>query len=210
VLAAVASTAAVGQYAVAVAITSVLFLLPRSLAGVLLPRVAYLDLQGDDDSRLELVEAKALRHATIVVVTVGIGLALALILLVVPVYGAGFRPAIAPGLILLPGVAAVAIAGVLSATITGRGRPQYSLYTALMTMPVTVMLYLVLIPAYEMTGAALSSTISYAMTLLVTAGFYRRTTGRGVGPLLMPTRSELKDIRGVPAEVLAWRRMSRR
>ena len=42
VLAAVASTAAVGQYSVAVAMTSVLWLLPSALADVLYPRVAHL------------------------------------------------------------------------------------------------------------------------------------------------------------------------
>ena len=125
-LSAVASTAAVGSYALAVALTSLLWLLPRAVSDVLYPRVARLSRGGDEDQR-EMVETKSLRHVSLVTIVSTVFLAVAMLLLVVPVFGEEFRPAVSLGLILLPGAAAIAISSVLAATVVGRGKPAYSL-----------------------------------------------------------------------------------
>ena len=95
---------------------------------------------------------------------------LALLFLVVPLFGAEFAPATDLGLILVPGAAAIGIAGTLSSSIVGRGKPSYSLYSALIVTPVTIGLYLWLIPSLDATGAALASTISYCLSFVVASG----------------------------------------
>jgi O-antigen/teichoic acid export membrane protein len=211
ILAAVASSAAVGQYSVAFAVTSVLWLLPTALADVLYPRVAHLHARDDESAaeQLELVEAKSVRHVTIVALASAASVAFALVFLVKPLFGAEFAPATELGLILLPGATAIGIGGVLSSTIVGRGRPIYSLYSALIVTPVTIALYLWLIPWLDATGAALASTISYGLSFVVASVFYYRATGRRVGPLLIPSRSELDDLRALPTAVAAWARSLR-
>jgi antigen flippase len=208
ILSAVASTAAVGRYSVAVAVTSVLWLLPQGLSDVLFPRVARLSAREGQDAEThrEMVEVKSLRHVTLAVVAATAVLAGALLLLVVPVYGEDFRPAIDLGLILLPGVALIGISGVLSATIVGRGKPIYSLYIALITTPLTIGLYAGLIPWLDATGAAIASSGSYAASFVLACFFYRRVTGRNPLPLLRPGRSELDDLRALPRAVGAWLR----
>lgn len=211
VLAAVASAADVGHYAVAVSVTSVMWLLPQALSDVLFPRVAALSARrgpAGAEARA-FVEAKTLRHTTLVVVVAGLVLAAALELLVVPVYGPDFRPAIDLGLILLPGVALFGLAGPLSATIVGRGHPGYLLATTLVATPLTLALYATLIPALDATGAALASTISYAASFLLSAAFYRRVTGARVRDRLVPTRSELADYRALPPAIAGWARNAR-
>jgi O-antigen/teichoic acid export membrane protein len=205
-LSVVATTAALGHYAVAVGVTSVLWLLPQALSDVLFPRVAALSASthASAEEHRAFVEAKSLRHTTLLVVTATAVLALALLLLVVPVYGPDFDESIALGLIRLPGVALLGIAGVLSATIIGRGRPEFGLYTALITTPVTLALYALLIPAYEATGAALASSISFALSFALSMAFYRRATGRGVLGLLLPGRSELEDYRMLIPKIRQW------
>jgi O-antigen/teichoic acid export membrane protein len=203
ILSAVASTVVVGTYSLAVAITSLLWLLPRSLSDVLLPRVARLSGSGDDDE-LEMVETKSVRHASLVTILGTVALAVALVLLVVPIFGESFRPAVDLGLILLPGTAAIALSFVLSATVVGRGKPAYALYGALAITPLTVVLYATVIPWLEADGAALASTLSYLGTFLLWCHLYRRTTGRRVAPLLVPTRSELDDLRALPRRGVAW------
>ena len=197
ILSAVASSAAVGQYSVAVAVSSALWLLPRGLSDLLFPRVAQLRGPGGEEQRA-VVEAKALRHATLVVVSTAVVLAAAVELLMVPVFGEAFRPAISLTLILIPGIALVALAGVLAASVTGRGKPAYGFYAAIVTTPLTVALYVSLIPSLHATGAALASTISYSMSFVLYAWFYRRTSGKKVLPLLIPTRSEIDDLRALP------------
>ena len=211
VLAGAASAATVGQYAVAVALTSVLMLLPNALADVLYPRVAHLHA-GDQDSvgaELEMVETRSVRLASTVALVGALVLGLALVFLVVPVFGSDFRPSIALGLILLPGTAALAIGGVLWSSIIGRGKPIYSLYTSLVVTPITIGLYLWLIPQLEATGAALASTISYSLSFLLAAVFYYRATGRRVYRFLVPSRAEFDDLRALPKTVRAYLRAYR-
>jgi O-antigen/teichoic acid export membrane protein len=200
VLSAVTSTAVVGRYSLAVAVTALMWLLPGALSEVLFPRVARLSGRGHELTR-EMVETKSLRHASLVVGTTALLLAAALVLLVAPVFGEEFRPAVRLGLILLPGTALVGISSVLAATIIGRGKPIYTLYGALVVTPVTVALYATLIPWLHADGAALASTLSYACSFVFMVWFYRRVTSRRALPLLVPTRSELDDLRAVPGSI---------
>jgi antigen flippase len=202
IVSAVASTAVVGRYSLAVAVTALVWLLPGALSEVLFPRVARLRGCEAEVAR-EMVETKSVRHASLAVATTTLLLAAALVLLVVPVFGEGFRPAVTLGLILLPGAALIGIASVLAATIVGRGKPIYTLYGALVVTPLTVLLYAALIPWLHAEGAAVASTLSYFGSFILTARFYRRVTCRPVLPLLVPTRSELSDLRALPGAIRA-------
>jgi O-antigen/teichoic acid export membrane protein len=197
ILSAVTTTAVVGQYAVAVAVTTVLWLLPQALSDVVFPRVAALSAAGDEDAEAhrDFVEAKSVRHASLASGVGAVVLAVALLTLVVPIYGPEFQDSIVLGLIRLPGVALIGVGATLSSTIIGRGRPEYGLYNALITTPVTMVLYATLIPWLDATGAALASSLSFAIAFLVAAFFYRRATGAGVLGRMIPTRSELDDYR---------------
>lgn len=195
ILAAVASAAAVGHYALAVSATALLMVLPRSLSAVLYPRVARLSASGDHVKRA-MVETKSLRHVSLIVILTSVAMAAGLELLVVPVFGADYRPAIKLGLILVPGAAAIGVSTVLAATVVGRGKPTYSLYGALITTPITIAMYGTLIPSFHATGAALASTLSYLLSFVLFCHFYRRVTGLHVLPLLVPTRSEFADLWG--------------
>lgn len=211
VLSAAATTAAVGHYSVAISVTSVLVLAPAAVSEVLFPRVAHLSARDGEDAEAHrtMVEVKGLRHVTLAVLVMGAVLALALVGLVVPIYGESFRPSVALGLILLPGVALNGISGVLAATVVGRGRPAYSLYAVLISTPVTLALYATLIPAFGATGAALASTISYLVTFLAISVLYTRLTDRSLARSLVPTRSEWHDLRALPAAALTWARRAR-
>ena len=204
ILAAVASAAAVGHYALAASATTLLMLLPRALSAVLYPRVARLSASGDEAAR-EMVEKKSLRHVGLIVGVTALGMAAALELLVVPVFGEDYRPSINLGLILLPGAAAIGVGTVLAATVVGRGKPVYSLYIAFITTPITIAMYATMIPWLHATGAALASTLSYLGSFLLFCFFYRRVTNRRVLPLLVPTRSEFADLRALCRAASHWR-----
>ena len=151
-------------------------------------------------------EAKSLRHTLLATLVVCAVLVLALLLLVVPIYGSRFHPAIALGMILLPGAALLGLAGPLSATVLGRGHPRMMLIVSMIVTPITVALYVVLIPSMHADGAALASTISYALTFALTAFFYTRVTGHNALLRMLPTVSELEDYRRLAPAVLAWAR----
>jgi O-antigen/teichoic acid export membrane protein len=211
ILAGVASAAAVGRYAVAISITSIVLLLPRALADVLFPRVAALSARADgsgEEARAR-VETKSLRHLVVVVLASSAVVALVLLVLVVPVYGAAFRPAVELGLILLPGTALVGLSGMLASSIVGRGHPGGSLVITAVTTPVTIALYAVLIPPFHAVGAALASSVSYGLAFVLSVMVYRHVGGERVLSRLMPTRSELEDYRAIAATIVRWLRNRR-
>ncbi|MBW3609113.1 MAG: oligosaccharide flippase family protein [Actinobacteria bacterium] len=206
ILSAAASAAAVGQLSVAFAVTTVMWLLPQALSDVVFPRVAALSAARGDPSfaHRTLVETKSLRHATLVMALAAGALAIALVVLVVPVFGPQFAPATTLGLILLPGVALYGLGQILSAIIVGRGHPIYSLYNALIVTPLTIALYLVLIPSMQAEGAALVKSGSLALSFLIALFFYRRVTGAQTKRLLVPTADELRDLRALVPLVREW------
>ena len=190
---AVATPAAVGHYAVALTVTTVALLLPRALAAVVLPRVSALE-DGAGRDEQENIMVKSIRHSVLLVLASSAALAAGL-LLIPAVYGAAFEPAVGFGYILVPGMALFGVGSVLAAIVVGKGHPRYSLYNALLVTPPTLALYALLVPAYEGTGAAVASTISYSASALIWLVFFRRVTGlRSLGRLL-PRSGDLGDYR---------------
>ena len=155
----VAAQAVVGEYTVAVAVTMLGLLVPRSLAMAVLPRVASL---ADDEwaGGQDLVVRKAARHGMLIAAVSAVGLALGVLLIPI-LYGSDFSGAVTPGLILVPGVAMLGASAVLAGGMTGKGRPEYALYTGLIVTPPTLLGYWLAIPAFEAEGAAVASTVSY-------------------------------------------------
>ena len=200
VLAAVASRAVVGRYAIAVAVTSTVWLLPQALASVVFPRIARLGATGGEEDRA-LVETKSLRISALLSALGALAVAVGLELLVVPVFGEAFSGSVVPGLLLLPGAASLGVSKVLVSALAGRGRPAYALYAALVTTPVTIALYATLIPWLDANGAALASTLSYLLTFGLLLFFFRRLSGSPVVPLLRPTRAEWRDLLELPGQL---------
>jgi O-antigen/teichoic acid export membrane protein len=204
VLSAAVGAAAVGQLSVAVAVTGVMWLLPSALSEVIFPRVAALSASSDTEGQRAMVETKGVRHAVLLIGAGALVISVALLFLVTPVFGDEFAPAIELGLILLPGVALFGIGQVLSAVIVGRGWPQYTLYTAMIVTPLTVLGYLLVVPALGATGAALVKSSSFALSFLLTIPFYRLATGSVSPRLFVPSRDEVRDWTGLAPQVRAW------
>ena len=193
ILNAFAPQATVGHYSVALSLTALQLLLPSSIGMVVFPRVSSL-AQAEATEDRDLVVSKSVKHA--ILVSIGGAIAMAGALLAVPlVFGSDFRPAVFLGWILIPGTAALGLSSVLAATIVGSGRPGYLLRAAALVTPVTLVLYFLLISQFEATGAAVASTASYMMTLVLVWRYFRRVTGiQGVRTLL-PGLAELADYR---------------
>jgi O-antigen/teichoic acid export membrane protein len=196
VLSAVATRSAVGVYSIAASVTALGWLLPNALTTVLFPRVASLDAAADEGritaEASDAAAARAIRHSVLIAVPTALALA-ALVLLVPLLYGPGFQRSVSLGFILIPGVAALGTAKVISAVVSGRGFPQYSLYATAITVPITLTLYIVLIPSLHATGAAAASTISYLLTTALSVAFLRRATAIPLRVALIPSRSDLVD-----------------
>jgi O-antigen/teichoic acid export membrane protein len=206
-----ASAAAVGVYSVALTITSIAWVLPQALQIVLFPRTASLDesaVSGEVTSaESDNAVARAIRHGVLLTLPAGVAVAALLVIGVPLLYGHRFHQTIALGFILLPGVLLLGVGKILGSIITGRGYPRYALYGGAVTMLLTLVLYLGLIPLFDAWGAAAASSVSYAANAVVGLVFFRRVTAIGFRRAFMPTREDLTDYR--TAAVLARGRFAR-
>jgi O-antigen/teichoic acid export membrane protein len=191
-----------GYYSVAVSASTIVMLGPGALSAVLFPRLAALEASNRhaDAARLE---TRVLRHTTLALLVGGVVVALGFAFLAGPIFGQRFSPAVVPGLVLVPGAAALAVAGTFYAALAGHGRPDYALVAGLIIAPLAVGLYLVLIPEFDATGAALGSTISYGLSAALAGFLLRRHTGKPLVRRLLPGLQEFRDYRALAERALA-------
>lgn len=194
-----ATAADVGVYSVALTLTSIAWILPQALQTVLFPRAASLDesaLSGDVSSvESDEAVARAIRHGVLLSLPAGLAVAMLLLVGIPLVYGHRFHETVPLGFVLLPGVLLLGVGKIVGSAVTGRGHPRYALYGASIGLPLTLGLYLGLIPVFDAWGAAIASSLSYAATAVVGVYFFRRVTAIGLREAFVPTRRDLADYR---------------
>jgi O-antigen/teichoic acid export membrane protein len=184
-LLAMAGPAAVGYYSIAVAIGETLWFLPQAIATILFPRTATDPVAATRFT--PLIARNTLLMTGMAACCIGV-FAHPLIEII---YGAVFLPAYSALLLLLPGLVLFAIAKVIASDLNGRGFPQYGTWAALLTLGITLGLNLLLIPSFEINGAAAASSIAYAGNALLLVIFYIRKAGVPLFELLIARPADL-------------------
>jgi O-antigen/teichoic acid export membrane protein len=176
-----------GVYAVASQVSFLLMLLPGVIAALLFPRVA-----SDQDPRGEFA-VQVTRHASFLMIILCVA-AVAGSFMLPLVYGARFADASIQLLILLPGIYLVSIESVLVQHFTGTGLPLAIPLFWLLTLALNVGMNFALVPAWGARGAALSSTLSYALIFALVSIYFCRKTGRGLTEMFLLSNRELRDL----------------
>jgi ATP dependent DNA ligase C terminal region/Polysaccharide biosynthesis C-terminal domain len=106
--------------------------------------------------------------------------------------------------ILLPGIAAMSCSGILSTFFNYQmGRPIFLLYMSIMNAVVETTLCFILVPRYQINGAALASTITYLNSAAVMTWYFCKNSNLSPVDLWVPTladvRTVLRAIRPTPA-----------
>lgn len=155
ILGALAGPGVLGVYAVASKYAELLRLPGLAITYVFYPRLAVRD-------RKEAARdvAAMLPRAFVLTALAAIPLAAAVPLLPV-VYGHEFASAMLPAYILLFGLIGEGVAGLVSAYLYGVGRPGANSLALGVSVVVTVVLDLALIPRYHVAGAAVASAAAY-------------------------------------------------
>ncbi|MGD0279293.1 MAG: polysaccharide biosynthesis C-terminal domain-containing protein [Smithella sp.] len=159
--------ASVGIYGVAVALAELLWQIPNAASFVIFPKSA--NSTPEDMNRFT---PRVFWNILAITIIGAIVLALFGNLVIRIVFSSAFLDAYIPLLVLLPGVVLLGAGKVLTHDMAGRGYPQYNSITAGVSLVVTVILDFALIPKMGVAGAAIASTISYALSFFVTLGFY--------------------------------------
>jgi O-antigen/teichoic acid export membrane protein len=196
--------AQVGIYAVGVTVSESLWQIPQAVASALFPRSARTVENGATEFTCLI-----LRQVLLISCFSGFLLA-ALAPIVMPLFfGARFAPSVPVIWWIIPGTIALALGKVAASDLAGRRKTFYTSIFGIVALVVTVALDLLLIPRMGIQGAALASSIAYAIygALLVAALRHElKVTWR---TLLVPPRVELARYKQLVINLLGARSATR-
>lgn len=173
-----------GVYSVASQFALLLMLLPGVIATLLFPRVT-----SEQDARGETT-CQVSRYTTFVMFLCCIA-AVPFSLLLPLIYGAAFSDATALLWILLPGVYLMGLESVLVQHFNALGLPRAIPLYWIATLALNLVLVFALVPRYGAQGAAIASSISYAMIFALVALHFQTSTGRSFADVFV-----LRSVRG--------------
>jgi stage V sporulation protein B len=179
--------AEVGQYTSSVTFAEFLWYVPNAVSSALFPKVSSVD-----KTTANRITPQACRQTLLIVCVAAIGFSAVGGFLIVGLYGEAYQPAVAPFLLLLPGIIGVTVAKIISADLSGRGKPQFAAYTAGITVCVTIVLDVLLIPKFSISGAAFASSIAYIASGLLAVFWFSRETGTFPGALIIPRAEDFR------------------
>ena len=181
------NTSGVGLYAVGVSLSEGMWFIANSVAVVLLT-----NLTAGDEAYAARMTPLICRNTLLVTALAAIPVALLAPVVVPLIFGAQYDDSVLPFILLLPGAVALAGTKVLAAYVFSRGKPLINAWISLATLVVTIAVDLVLIPLFEVPGAAAGSSLAYGVSLALSAIAYRRLSGGApILGALLPRFSDL-------------------
>ncbi|HEX3251899.1 MAG TPA: polysaccharide biosynthesis C-terminal domain-containing protein [Pyrinomonadaceae bacterium] len=173
-----------GVYSVASQFALLLMLLPGVIATLLFPRVTV-----EQDARGETT-CQVSRYTTFIMFLCCLA-AVPFSLLLPLVYGSAFSDATKLLLILLPGVYLMGLESVLVQHFNALGLPRAIPLYWIATLVINLILVFALVPRLGAQGAAIASSISYAMIFALVALHFHTSTGRSFAEVFV-----LRSVRG--------------
>jgi O-antigen/teichoic acid export membrane protein len=193
-----AGPAAVGHYSLAGNLAEKLWLLDASVGRAVLPRVIAAGRR-----EAAVLAARASRNLLFVTGVAAAVLAAASPWLVPFLYGEAFRPAVAPLVLLLPGIVVQSAARCVAGYYSGQlGRPQVYSTISAVTMVAALLAYAALIPGLGAVGAAIGSTLAYALPMAVYLAIFPADSGLPARSLLVVGRDDLGAFLAAAGRVL--------
>jgi peptidoglycan/xylan/chitin deacetylase (PgdA/CDA1 family)/O-antigen/teichoic acid export membrane protein len=177
--------AGVGVYSVAVSFAEIARYVPIVIGAAMFARAS--QLSAEEAVR---VSARISRLTAAIVLTTAAIFAVLGPLLIPLLFGERFSGAVLPLLVLLPGVVFMSVAEVPGSYLFSRGVIYWK--SAAVIVVLNVILNLIAVPRIGVLGAALASTVTYALFMSVILWLMRRESGVRYRELLVPTRDDLR------------------
>jgi len=178
--------ASVGIYTTSVSTAEILWNLPNAVSSALFPKIS-----GLDETTGSLLTARTCRILVLISIPLAILFGVLGYILIPVIFGAQFAASAVPFLLLLPGMIFVLVTKILSANLSGRGKPQYPAYTAAATLALTILLDIYWIPRMGVPGAALASTVSYFVGAILALTWFHRISGLSWRSALVVERGDI-------------------
>jgi len=184
----------VGLYAIAVNLTNLILKVPDAAGTVLFPRLA-----GASDREAHAQTSAVCRHTLFVTGLAALAYLCFGKLAIGVLYGEAYAPALRPMMLMLPGIVMLSLYLLLSRNFTSRNRQEVNIVAAGTALAINVGLNLVLIPRFGISGAAVSTAVSYSVAALVLLVVFVRDSGFTIGETLLVRRADLGGYRRLAA-----------
>ena len=181
-----AGAASVGLYSVSVSTAELIWYIPNSISSALFPKSSTID-----KGTAANLTAQACRQTLVVSSLLALFLAVTGPFLIPFIYGDNFQDAVPAFLWLLPGILSVSLSKIISANLSGTGKPQYTTYTSAITVVITIALDIALIPLLGIVGAAIASSIAYIASAILSVWWFSRETHTNWLDVIIPKRDDL-------------------
>jgi O-antigen/teichoic acid export membrane protein len=188
----------VGYYAIAVGMAERLWMIPGAIGTVLLPKVS-----STEEGKATSITAFSTKITLYVVAAMALILGLLATWAISLLYGKEYLDAVKPFILLLPGIVSLSVSKVLTSDLAGRGRPEFGAISSVISLVVTIVLDLLLIPRWGIAGAAVASTVSYTLATTIVVISFLRLTATGWGGMFLLTRHDLRIIKEAIGQMLS-------
>ncbi len=188
-----------GIYYVAVRVSDLVGQAATASASFLFPYVA-----GQSAHRDTEMTERVTRGTLLVTIVAAIAVGAGALPLIEVAFGSAYAEGNPTLLVLLVAVVPLSIGRLIAADLKGRGRPGTVSLAAVVSVAVTVVLDLFLIPGMGIVGAAIASLVAYSLMTAALLYAYRVATG-GFLTSLIPGLEDLRDLRTLVDHRLARR-----
>jgi O-antigen/teichoic acid export membrane protein len=175
-----------GFYALAVRIAELVWLLDYVVMTASLYRVTSADRQ-----QAVLASQRTVKLVLIIVLPASLAVFALAPVLIPLLFGNAFSPSILPLWFLLPGIIAFSAARSLAPFVAYQyGKPWFNTASASVAFLINIAANLVLIPRFGISGAALASSISYAVNFILIGWIFVRVSGATLTETFWPSRED--------------------
>ena len=176
----------VGIYTVAVSMANMLLYIPTAVRSVLMPYVAR-HMDREITSKLSRLLILVMGLLSVVIIPL-------VWVMITPVYGQEFTSSRVLFLFLLPGVMFWGVFILLASDVEGRGLPWRISAVSMISALVLIGLDLVLIPRFNSVGAAIASSITHGISMILAVRLYYRITGINPVHVFVPKPEDIQLI----------------
>jgi len=179
---------AIGFYSIAVGMAEQIWLISVSASVVLFPRVA----SETDERSLKEFTPLVCRNIAFMTLLSAIFLFAIGRWLIILLYSERFANSVAPFQILLIGVVTMSAWRILANDLYGRGKPMLNTYITASSVILNIILNIIWIPKFGISGAALASSISYTFALIIIIMIYSEISSNRVKDIIFVKKSDFK------------------
>jgi len=195
----------VGYYSISVSLAEKIWLISQSAGVVLFPKVS------SETDQVRLKEFTPFIFRTVLVITFLAAIILLFVgrLLILLFYSSKFAPSIKPFQILLIGTVTMGGWKILANDLYGRGKPEVNILISLVSVLTNVLLNIIWIPKFGISGAAWATSISYTLSLLAIIVVYSKISENKILSLVLFSKSDLASYKNIISSFLKTKKSSK-